>query len=116
LTAGGRDIKGVMGILPVPGIRLGSDTLPAGWPKVLLYPRYATLAKLYGESLLQQVIWLDANESDGYVRDWRPNVGFPPVRHLAYALQWFALAAALAVIWIVVNLRRGRKDGKHEHD
>lgn len=116
LPAGSRDIKGVMGILPVPGIRLGDETVPAGWPKLLLYPRYQTLAKLYGASLLQPVIWLDADQPDGFVRDWRPDVGFPPVRHLAYALQWFALAAALAVIWIVVNLRRGRNDARHEND
>lgn len=116
LSDDSRDISGVIGFLPVPGIRLGDETVPAGWPKVLLYPRYSTLAKLYGESLVQPVIWLDAAQPDGFVRDWRPDVGFPPIRHLAYALQWFALAAALAAIWIVVNLKRGRKDGKHERN
>jgi cytochrome oxidase assembly protein ShyY1 len=28
------------------------------------------------------------------------------VRHIAYAVQWFALALTLAVIYVVVNLRR----------
>lgn len=114
LAASSRDISGIAGILPVPGIRLGKATIPAGWPKILLYPDHSALMKLYGDSLLHPVIWLDADQPDGYVRDWRPDVGFPPVRHLAYALQWFALAAALTVIWIVVNLKRGRNDGKHE--
>jgi surfeit locus 1 family protein len=116
LSIDSRDINGVAGILPVPGIRLGQVTMPAGWPKMLLYPDYPALMKLYGDSLLHPVIWLDASQPDGYVRDWRPDVGFPPIRHLAYALQWFALAAALAVIWMVVNLKRGRKHGKHERN
>ncbi|HEX5340565.1 MAG TPA: SURF1 family protein [Gammaproteobacteria bacterium] len=111
-----REIRGVIGILPVPGIRLGKETVPPGWPKILLYPRYQTLAKLYGAALAPQVILLDADQADGLVRDWRPDVGFPPVRHLAYALQWFALALALMVIWIVVNLKRGSKYGKRESD
>jgi surfeit locus 1 family protein len=30
----------------------------------------------------------------------------PPERHLAYAFQWAALAVALLVIFIALNLRR----------
>lgn len=111
-----RVISGVIGILPVPGIRLGRESVPSGWPQVLLYPRQQTLTKLYGEALLQPVILLDAAQPDGFVRDWQPDVGFPPVRHLAYALQWFALALALAVIWIVVNLKRGSRHGKRDSE
>lgn len=103
---GARQVRGVLGILPVPGIRLGTAPVPAGWPKVMLYPRYQDLAPLFGGRLLQPVLLLDADGPNGFVRDWRPDVGFPPVRHLAYALQWFALALALVVIWIVVNSKR----------
>jgi cytochrome oxidase assembly protein ShyY1 len=28
------------------------------------------------------------------------------MRHIAYAVQWFGLAAALGVIYVVTNLRR----------
>ncbi len=101
-----RRVSGVLGILPVPGIRLGKTTLPAGWPKLLLYPRYRNLVELYGGKLLKPVLLLDKGEADGFVRDWQPNIGFPPVRHDAYALQWFALALALLIIWIVVNSKR----------
>ena len=39
--------------------------------------------------------------------------GFGKERHLGYAFQWFALAAALLVIYVVVNTRRmdGRENG-----
>ncbi|MGB9429480.1 MAG: SURF1 family protein [Gammaproteobacteria bacterium] len=105
-----RSVSGVLGILPVPGIRLGKTIVPAGWPKLILYPRHRTLAELYGSELLQPVLLLDAAQADGFVRDWQPNIGFPPVRHDAYALQWFALALALLVIWIVVNSKRIKHD------
>jgi len=99
-------VSGVLGILPVPGIRLGKTTVPAGWPKLMLYPSYQDLAQIYGDRLLKPVLLLDANQTDGFIRDWQPNIGFPPVRHDAYALQWFALAMALFIIWIVVNCKR----------
>ena len=101
-----RTVSGVLGILPVPGIRLGKTTLPAGWPKLMLFPSYQNLVELYGNKLLKPVLLLDADQTDGYQRDWQPNIGFPPVRHTAYALQWFALAIALFIIWIVVNSKR----------
>jgi cytochrome oxidase assembly protein ShyY1 len=41
------------------------------------------------------------------VRNWR--VGdMPPARHIAYALQWFAFAATLVVIYFVLR-RRSRR-------
>ncbi len=105
-----RSVDGVLGSLPVPGIRLGKARVPAGWPKLMLYPRYQTLKELYGGKLLKPVLLLGPTQADGFVRDWRPNIGFPPVRHDAYALQWFALAVALFIIWIVVNSKRIKHD------
>ena len=105
-----RNVQGVLGILPVPGIRLGRTRVPSGWPKILLYPRHQTLALLYGAQLLKPVLLLDPDQPDGFVRIWKPNIGFPPVRHDAYALQWFALALALVTIWIVVNSKRIKYD------
>jgi cytochrome oxidase assembly protein ShyY1 len=35
------------------------------------------------------------------------------MRHIAYAVQWFGLAAALAVIYVVTNLRRAADPTTH---
>ena len=43
-----------------------------------------------------------------FVRDWRPAV-MGPGKHLSYAVQWFGLAIALIVIFIV-NLKRNTQD------
>lgn len=108
--SGSRRISGVMGILPVPGIRLGKITVPAGWPKLILYPRHQTLAELYGRRLLRTVVLLDKGQTDGFVRDWKPNMIIPPIRDDGYAMEWFALALALLTIWIVVNTKRIKHD------
>ncbi|HVS27441.1 MAG TPA: SURF1 family protein [Burkholderiales bacterium] len=42
---------------------------------------------------------------DGLVRDWeKPDVGIN--MHRGYAFQWFALAVAVAVLYVVVNVKR----------
>jgi surfeit locus 1 family protein len=105
-----RSVSGMLGTLPTPGIRLGKTVVPPGWPKLMLYPRYQTLKELYGGKLLKPVLLLGANQTNGFVRDWHPDIGLPPVRHDAYALQWYALALALVVIWIVVNSKRIKHD------
>jgi len=52
---------------------------------------------------------LDPSMAIGYARDLEllPNT-LPPDRHLGYAVQWFALAAAVLVIALVLTVRRRR--------
>lgn len=105
-----REVTGVLADLPAPGLRLGKIIVPAGWPKLILFPTHATLTGLYGPKLLRPLLQLDAGQPDGYVRDWRPSFGLTPLRHDAYAMQWYALALALLLIWIVVNSKRIKPD------
>lgn len=48
-----------------------------------------------------------------FVRNW-PLIASPPEKHTAYALQWFAMALALVIIFIVVNLKSSQKSSKLE--
>ena len=78
------------------------------YPVVAAYPTRAEVAQLLKESSwvsAADLILLDAGEPDGYVRRWAPP-GFPPMRHIGYAVQWFGLALALGVIYLVTNFRR----------
>jgi surfeit locus 1 family protein len=103
-----REIHGRTDNLPRAGIQMGDRmALAPPYPVVANFPTRAEIAGLLHEnrwSSAAQVILLDAAEPDGYLREWRPP-GFPPMRHIAYAVQWFGLAAALAVIYVVTNLR-----------
>lgn len=70
--------------------------------------------KLIGQFLHKSVypfiIRLDKGEAQGYVREWAV-VAMPPERHYAYALQWFAIAFVILIIFIALNLKKIK-----EHD
>lgn len=51
-----------------------------------------------------------AGSEPGFERDW-PAPGSGAERHRGYAFQWFALAGTLAIIWLVLGLRRRRSAG-----
>lgn len=70
----------------------------------------AQLAKALGQaSLPPRVLKLDPDLPLGYARDLDilPNT-LPPERHLGYAVTWFALAATVLVITVVLTPRKTR--------
>ncbi len=106
------DVRRVLGRadhLPSPGIRMGgAAALRPPYPAVANFPSHPDIARLLRETSwthATELVLLDADQPDGYVRQWQPP-GFPPLRHTAYAVQWFGLASALAVIYLVTNIRR----------
>ncbi|MEX2525573.1 MAG: SURF1 family protein [Gammaproteobacteria bacterium] len=62
------------------------------------------LARSNNWSLLPYVVRLEQQTGSGFVRDWR-EPGFGREKHLGYAFQWFAMAAALLIIYLVVNMK-----------
>jgi surfeit locus 1 family protein len=91
-----------------PGLRLGEAAgADQHWPQVMPYIDYAQLAALLGYPLRPALILLEPNQPQGYLRDWRPRFGgFGPERHQGYAVQWFALAATLIILYLVAHVRR----------
>jgi surfeit locus 1 family protein len=104
-----RTLHGRADKLPSPGIQLGPRvTLSPPYPVVANFPtrdEVATLLKEQHWAGAADLILLDPGEPEGYVRNWSAP-GFPPMRHIGYAVQWFGLASALLVIYIVTNSRR----------
>ena len=109
VAANPRRLRGRADNMPSPGIQMGTKApLAPPYPVVAGFPSRAEIARLLGESSwtsAADLVLLDPGEPDGYVRRWSPP-GFPPMRHIAYAVQWFALALTLIVIYVVTNLRR----------
>ena len=58
-----------------------------------------------GRRLDAKILLLAPEPGSGFVREWRPNV-FPPERHRAYALTWFALAAVVVGVFIGMHWRK----------
>jgi surfeit locus 1 family protein len=104
-----RRIRGRADNLPSPGIKMGVPAaLSPPYPVVANFPNHAQVAQLIKESAWTRaadLVLLDPQESAGYVRNWAPP-GFPPMRHIGYAVQWFGLALALFVIYLATNFRR----------
>ncbi|MDG4554798.1 MAG: SURF1 family protein [Candidatus Competibacter sp.] len=91
-----------------PGLRLG-DAAGADrrWPRVIPYVDYQRLSAILGYPLQPAIVLLAPEAPEGYWRDWRPRFGgFGPERHRGYAVQWFALAAALIVLYVFAGARR----------
>lgn len=80
------------------------------WPKVVQRIELESMSEQLGIPLLPSVLLLDSGAPAGFVREWKPYYGIPASRHQGYAVQWFALALALAVIYVVVNTRRASDD------
>jgi surfeit locus 1 family protein len=107
--ADARVVRGRADKMPSPGIEMGTKAkLAPPYPVVASFPSRSELAQLLHESSwtgAADLVLLDPGEPDGYIRAWSAP-GFAPMRHIGYAVQWFALALTLLVIYVVTNLRR----------
>lgn len=108
----GEEIRTVTGRIKQPSrsFMLGEDDARVGWPYRIQAIDTARLSKEVGYSLLPLVLLLDSREVDGFDRDWRL-FSFGPERNVGYAVQWFGLAMALLIIYLVVNTRKLGKRG-----
>lgn len=114
VAEGVREITGRVDELPEPGMRLDNQTIgdpAASWPQVLNYPRKSDLERVLGRPLPARIVRLDASQPDGYERNWNPSYSFGPQRHIGYAVQWFAMAAAMVVVYLVVSFKRVQGHG-----
>ena len=102
-----REVTGLAAPYFQPGMRFEAPADTESWPRRMVYPTAAQLREAIGGPLPDYQILLDRSEADGYVRAWQP-YGLPPERHLAYAVQWYGLAAAAVGIWLAVTIRRRR--------
>jgi surfeit locus 1 family protein len=56
-------------------------------------------------SLVPGLILLDPSAPDGFRRNWRPS-DFGPERHVGYAVQGFALAVTLVILYLAWAFRK----------
>jgi len=105
-----RGIVGRLDELPRAGVHLDAPDNPAAnWPRVMNFPQQPTLEQALGHSLLKGLLLLDPKQPDGYERVWEAHFSFGPERHIGYAVQWFALAVAAVVIYLILGFKRSRR-------
>ncbi|MDT0634235.1 SURF1 family protein [Spectribacter hydrogenoxidans] len=107
VPAGRQRVTGLWRSLPEPGMRLAAPDAceQSDWPRVLNYPTAAQVECQYEAPVLAGIVLLDESLPDGFERDWQ-SVGIPPQRHIGYAVQWYAMALAVLVIFLIMNTKR----------
>ncbi|MGC1182282.1 SURF1 family protein [Legionella sp.] len=67
------------------------------------------LSQLLQKGVYPFIIRLDKQDTYGFVREWEI-VAMPPQRHLAYALQWFAMAFVILTLFLALNLKKKNEE------
>jgi len=88
------------------GIELADHSFSnVAWPLVVEWVDVGELESVLGYKLYPYILQLNKEQPYGFVREWKI-INTQPERSTSYAVQWFALAFALVVIFIVVNSRK----------
>ena len=94
-------VTGRINRFPSVGIKLAGAEIPTeGWPSVLQVVDSQVLEKKLAYSLFPFQIELDNGLPEGFKREWQATTMMLPEQHTAYAIQWFALAFVLTLLFI----------------
>lgn len=87
------------------------------WPRLLQYLDYEAVSRALNVPLVPALLQVQALADNGndptiltarpewLVANWQPSAS-GPAKHYSYAFQWFAMALALTIIFVVVNSRK----------
>ncbi|WP_341936756.1 SURF1 family protein [Marinimicrobium sp. C2-29] len=73
-----------------------------GWPKVILAIEPEAMETQLGQPVMERYARLEAGSRGALVTDW-PDTEVSATKHTAYAVQWFAMALALVLWFILAN-------------
>lgn len=81
----------------------------SGWPRVIQFIDFADISGLLGASVAPFVIRMSPEADSGFTRQWA-SIPFSPDKHIAYAWQWFGLAAAVIALFFALNIKKKRTE------
>jgi surfeit locus 1 family protein len=94
-------VAGRINQFPSLGIKLpGSELTSATWPSVIQVIDAEIISKKLAHPVQPFQVELDGDQPDGYKRDWQTAKDMLPEQHIAYAIQWLALAVTLTLLFI----------------
>lgn len=90
--------------LPPRYVALGriNETQEINWPLRIEFVNLMEVAKLLNYPLYHYVLNLEAKDPAAYAIEWQI-VTMGPEKHIGYAIQWFALALTLLILFVVLN-------------
>lgn len=81
------------------------------FPLRVQYINLTELGGLISKELFPYVLVIDASQPGAFIPTWNP-LNLSPERHLGYALQWFALALSLLVLFLALNYQHPNRSAK----
>ena len=100
-------VKGRINRFPSVGIKMAGAEIPSeGWPSVVQVVDSQVLGKKLAYSLFPFQLELDKDLPEGFKREWQTTTIMLPEQHTAYAMQWFALAFTLTLLFIWYSCKR----------
>lgn len=84
---------------------LGREANPGRWPLVIQAVDWPYLTNAFHQALYPFTLLLAPTERNGFVREWKP-VSSPSYKSVGYAVQWFALALTLLVVFFALNFKK----------
>jgi surfeit locus 1 family protein len=97
--------QGVVSIPQLNKMITETASVDGQWPKVLQQANLQEFSRHYLSPIYPFMVLLDAEANSQFERHWQPVV-MAPERHIAYAIQWFALAGAAVLIYLRVARKK----------
>ncbi|HEY9050628.1 MAG TPA: SURF1 family protein [Gammaproteobacteria bacterium] len=101
-----RTFTGILALPPSPGLILSSQVNDLKkWPAIMQYIDIKHIESALSYSIDPMILILDSNDASSFHQE-PIKFNTNSTKHTAYAIQWFALAVTLSIIYLVVNTRR----------
>lgn len=101
-----RIFTGVLALPPSPGLVLSNKANDlTTWPAIMQYIDIKHIENALSYSLDSMILILDSEDPTSFHQE-PIKFNTNSAKHTAYAIQWFALATTLSIIYLVVNTRR----------
>lgn len=99
------NLRTLVGAVYVPygkAFSLGAIDASITWPRLIQYIDFNELSTRLGRELLPLTLRMEAEQADTYKAQW-VSIASSPKRNWGYALQWFAMAITVLIIFIVLH-------------
>ncbi|NND91089.1 MAG: SURF1 family protein [Granulosicoccus sp.] len=92
-------------------------SVEGSWPRLLQYLDYDRIGQVLGEPTVPALVQVQSLSADStthivptprpewLIANWQPAAS-GPATHYSYAFQWFAMATALTILFLTVNIRK----------
>ncbi len=108
-------IPPLIGVVPIEGyldfayrnrfVGTTLETTTLHWPLRVQQIDIPLFSQLIGKKVYPMLVNLNSNSPYAFALPAQPQLGMSPSRHYGYALQWFALAITLLVVYIFARSR-----------